>query len=123
MSGNLMKLLTACVAKSTTANPLSLPFWAYILSLEPSAFADIAIGEGDGLIENVHAISLVCVSITFPRFVGGLAPLLPPATTYLPSGEMYKSWMPPLIAMVLTFVSEEVSITSTPPLGAALISG
>ena len=42
--------------------------------------------------------------------------LLDPAITYLPSGVTFRSWMPPRIGMVLTFASETVSITSTPPL-------
>jgi len=73
------------------------------LSVEPSGFFDIAIGEGPGLIGTVHAISLLCVSITLSSFAGGLAPLAEPATTYFPSGVTFRSWMPPLIGMVLMF--------------------
>ena len=41
------------------------------LSVEPSGFFEIAIGEGAGFIGNVHATSLVFVSITFITFAGG----------------------------------------------------
>jgi len=51
----------------------------------------IAIGEGAGLMDRIHAISLVRVSITFIRFAGGLAALTAPATTYLPSGVILRS--------------------------------
>ena len=70
-----------------------------------------------------QAMSFVLVSITFIRLAGGLAPRLDPATTYLPSGVMLRSWMPPRSGMVLTFSSEAVSMMSTPPLGLALIYG
>src|SRR6516165_1246379 len=131
MSGFLTKELTACVSKSMTRKPLSPPFSAYILSVEPSGFFEIAIGEAAGLIVHVQAISLVCVSITYPRFVGAETPhlqagtsfLLAPATTYLPSGVMYMSWMPPGIEMVLIFSNEAASRTSTPPLGSAWSCG
>src|ERR1700674_4253083 len=123
MSGSLMTLVCAWVAKSTTANALSLPFWAYTLSVEPSGCLVTAIGEGPRLIVSVQATSLVRVSITNIAFAGGLAALTAPATTYLPSGVTFRSWMPPLIGMVLAFVSEIVSITSSPPLALALITG
>ena len=71
--------------------------------VEPSGFVIIAIGEGAGLIENLHTISLVRVSITFIKFAGGLAALTAPAITYLPSGVTFRSWIPPVIGMVLIF--------------------
>src|SRR5580693_10738567 len=131
MSGFLTNELTTCESKSMTRKPLSPPFSAYILSVEPSGFFEIAIGEADGFIENVQAISSVFVSITLVRLVGWETPhlqigtsfLLAPATTNLPSGVMYMSWMPPGIAMVLVFVSEGTSIMSTPPLGSASSAG
>jgi len=101
----IIALLTVIVtlreAKSTTWNPLSLPFWAKMALVEPSGFFDIAIGEGDGSIGIVHATSLVFVSTTVITFA--FPPLAFPTTTYLPSGVTLRSWTPPFIAMVLTF--------------------
>src|SRR4030088_2745766 len=115
--------MTFWVAKSTTENPLKPPNCANTHLVEPSGFVDIAIGEGAGLIRSFQAMSLVRVSITFIMFAGGLAPRLDPAITYLPSGVTLRSWMPPLSAMVLTFSHDWVLITSTPPVGCALICG
>src|SRR6202051_4511237 len=103
ISDSLISLIFACVAKSTTANPLRSPSWAKIHLVDPSGFFDIAIGEGAGVISRLQAISLVLVSITSIMFAGGLAPLLDPATRYLPSGVTLRSWTPPLSAMDLTF--------------------
>src|SRR5262245_439034 len=123
MSGSLISLIFACVAKSSTAKPFSVPFWAKIHLVEPSGLDEIAIGEGAGLKTSFQTISLVLVSITFIRFAAGLAPRLEPASTYLPYGVTFKSWMPPLIGIGLIFSSEAVSMMSTPPLGLALICG
>src|SRR5215472_13602358 len=88
--------------------------------VEPSGFLVIAIGEGAGLMSRLQATSLVLVSITL---AGGLAPRLDPAITYLPSGVTLRSCTPPRSEMVLMLVSVDVSITSTPPLACALITG
>ena len=59
---------------------------------------------------SVHAGCSVCASITLI-----VLPCIEPATTYLPSGVTYALWMLPFVGMVLTFFSDAVSITSTPP--------
>src|SRR5215469_11109207 len=91
--------------------------------VEPSGFLVIAIGEGAGLMSRLQATSLVLVSITSIMLAGGLAPRLDPAITYLPSGVTLRSCTPPRSEMVLMLVSVDVSITSTPPLACALITG
>src|SRR6266700_402051 len=100
MSGSLIVLVILRVAKSTTWNPLSLPFCAKIDLVEPSGFFDTAIGERDGSIGIVHAMSLVLVSTAVITFA--LPPLAFPTKTYLPSGLTLRSWTPPFMAMVLT---------------------
>src|SRR6185436_4444295 len=92
MSGSLTSLIFACVAKSNTAKPFMLPFWAKIHLVERSGLDEIAIGEGAGLLSRLQVTSLVLTSITFIRLAGGRAPRLDPAITYLPSGVTLRSW-------------------------------
>ena len=105
-----MRLICLCVAKSTTAKPLRSLNCAKIHFVEPSGFAENAIGRMPASISTYHAGSSVVVSATLI-----VLPPIEPATTYFPSGVTYALWIVPFVGIVLTLVCVAVSITSTPP--------
>ncbi len=83
-SGFLIRRISLCVAKSTTAKPLKSVSWTKIHLVEPSAFAANAIGRMPRSISSVHAGCSVAASNTLI-----VLPAIEPATTYLPSGVTY----------------------------------
>src|SRR5690348_15091564 len=83
-SGSAIRLISLCVEKSTTANPLKPESWTNIHFVEPSLFVVKAIGRIPRSISRDHSGVSVVAEMTVIVLDG-----IEPATTHLPSGVTY----------------------------------